>query len=105
MTSPFLFGLRANPFALPSTKCNLNAFTVLSLIEMPKYHGYIPKMFFTMWSPMNHPLCFANLTWFHFGISHIVMFCSTGAESSTTVASVHFGCFSFFLPPPLTPKP
>lgn len=73
----FLFGLRANLFAFPSSKCHLNAFTVLSLTEMPRYQGYIPKIFLTVWSLMNHLLCFANLMWFHFGISHIVMFCFT----------------------------
>lgn len=44
---------------------------------MPRYQGYIPKIFLTVWSLMNHLLCFANLIWFRFGISHVVMFCFT----------------------------
>lgn len=94
----FLFGLWANLFALPSTKCHLNAFTILFLTELPKYHGNIPTLFLTTWSPMKHPLCFANVTWFHFGISHLVMFCSMGVESSTSFF------IAFFSTLPLTPK-
>lgn len=95
----FLFGLRANLFALPSTKCHLNAFTVLSLMEMLKYHGYIPKIFLTTWCPTKHPLHFANLTWFCFGISHLVMFCNAGPESSASFFFVFCLLFLFSTPP------
>lgn len=101
----FLFGLTANLLALPSAKCHLNTFSISPLLEIPKYPGYLPKIYSTTWSPMSTHYVLQTSPASILGISHIEVLCSTtGVESSTTVYSLHFGCFSFFLPPLLTPR-
>jgi len=102
----FLFGLRANLFALPGTKCHFRCpLYIVSYRDAQVLWLYTQDILHYVVS-YEAPTVFCKPHLVPFvRISHIVMFCSMGVESSTTLSSLHFVCFPFFFPLLSPPNP